>query len=561
MAAISRRNFIKSASGTAVAFWLGISLAKGESVKALNTVELHTITPFIEIDSTGLITIYNPKPEMGQGTFQAIPALICEELNISLDQVKIVTTNGETKFGFTQWAGGSASVRMSYDQLRTVGAAAREMLIKAASTKWGVDEASCYTENGKVIHRSSSRSFTFGELTEDASKLETPKKPKLKEASEFKLIGKSIPRPDVPLKVSGKAPFSIDFQLPEMVYATVERCPIVGGTLKNFDASETLKVAGVLKVVETERIVGIYKFKGVAVIAKTYWAAVNGRKALKVNWDTKGYESFSIKAYEEKLRSLKGEAGLIDKNIGNVESVNVSDKHSVESFYETPMIAHHTMEPLCCVAHVKGDSLEFWTSTQLQGAITSAFPDGLPKQTGFAPEKVKLNMAFLGGGFGRKLYADYIIEAVNVAKQFDKPVKVLWSREDTTQYDTFRPMTFSWLKGGLSEDGKVLSLQHKVISPSHHESTNAGYDKTKVDESMVEGIGGQAYEIPNLKTTHVRVDSHIPLGAWRSVTSSTVAFAHECFIDELAIKAGKDPLDFRLSMLTKDSGTKKSYLN
>lgn len=369
------------------------------------------------------------------------------------------------------------------------------------------------------MHRSTGRQLTFGELAQDASKLETPKSPKLKDPAEFKWIGKSVKRPDVPLKVSGKATFSIDFAVPDMVYASIERCPVVGGTLKSFDATDALKVPGVLNVVEAEHVVGIYTFKGMAVVAQTYWAAVKGRKALKINWDTKGYETFTTKDYEAKLRSLKDEAGLPDKTIGAVESVVVPDNLTIEAFYETPLIAHHTMEPMCCVAHVKGDSLELWTSTQLQGAITSPAPDGIPRRAGFAPDKVKLNMAFLGGGFGRKLYADYIIEAVSVAKQVDKPVKVLWTREDTTQNDAFRPMTFSWLKGSLSADGTVLAFQHKVISPSHHESTNANYDKTKVDDSMVEGIGEQAYEIPNLKTAHVRVDSHIPLGAWRSVTS------------------------------------------
>lgn len=559
MKQVSRRSFIKNAGGAGFALWLGIS-AKGNPCLTPNIGEAKNFTPYILVESNGNITIYNTKPEMGQGTFQSIPALIAEEFEVSLDQVTIKQSNGEKELGTAQRAGGSASVRTSYTELRKVGASAREVFIKAASIQWQVDTDSCYAENGTVIHKPTKRMLTYGDLAEEASKLELPKEPKLKDPKDFKILGKQAKRPDVPLKTNGKAEFGIDVQVPGMLYATVERCPVIGGTLKSFDATEALKVAGVVKVVEAERIVGKYHFVGVAVIANSYWDALQGRKALRIKWDTKGFEIFNSSEYEDHLRSLASQEGLPDKNIGAVESVVLLPQNTVEGFYETPMIAHHALEPLNCIVQVQGEKVEIWTSTQVPSSVTGSGDNDLHKIIGFAPENIKLHAKFIGGGFGRRLLMDFIVEAVNVAKQMDKPVKVIWTREDTTEQGAYRPMTFSQLKGGFSEDGKLVVFQHKVISPSYFESMRSNFDKTKVDNIMVEGIGEQAYEIPNIKTSYVRADYHVPVAAWRSVTSSTLSFAHECFIDELAHKATKDPFDFRLSLLSKPSDLKRVLL-
>jgi isoquinoline 1-oxidoreductase subunit beta len=345
-----------------------------------------------------------------------------------------------------------------------------------------------------------------------------------------------------------------------MLYASVERCPVIGGTLKRFDASDALKIAGVEKVVEVERIMGRYHSIGVAVIARSYWTAIQARKKLKIEWDTKGFETFNSSDYENHLRSLVSEEGLIDKNIGSVDTLHLLPQNTIEAFYETPMVAHHPLEPMNCVAQVQGDKVEIWTSTQVPSTLTGSGANDLHKFIGFEPDNIKLHAKFIGGGFGRRLNIDYIIEAVNIAKQISKPVKLIWSREDTTDKGPYRPMTFSQLKGGFSEDGKLVAFQHKVISPSYQEGMRTDFDKTKVDGIMVEGIGEQAYEIPNIKTSFVRADYHVPVAAWRSVTSSTVAFAHECFIDELAVSVKKDPLDFRLELLTKPSDLKRVLL-
>ena len=548
----SRRSFIKKAGATGLTFWLGLSYVKGESTAVISTAK--SLTPFIKIDAAG-ITIFNPNPEMGQGSYQAVASMIAEELEVSLDQITIKNTSGEKEFGAGQWAGGSSTVREGYLTYRKIGASAKEMLVKAASQTWGVSPASCTAKEGKVLHAATNRSLKYEELAEAASLLEIPKEPKLKDPKDFKMLGKSVKRPDIPLKVTGKAEFGIDADVPGMLYSSVERCPVIGGTLKTFDATAAMKVPGVVKVVSAERVIGKYSSTGVAVIAKTYWAAIQGRKALKIDWDTKGFETFNSSDYEHKLRSLSKEEGILDKQKG---SVDLPVAQVVESFYETPMVAHHPLEPMNCTVHVKGKKVEIWTSTQVPVSVTGPGMMGsMPALVGINPEDITLHAGFIGGGFGRRLYFDYIVEAINVAKQVDSPVKVVWSREDTTTQGPFRPMTFSKMIGGLSEKNQVVSFQHKVISPGFMDSAMPNWDKTKLDSMMTEGISAQEYDIPNMKNSFVFADYHVPMAAWRSVTSSTLAFAHECFIDELAHKAEKDPLDFRIDLQSTNTDTKR----
>ncbi len=553
---ISRRHFIKSAGTAGIALWLGLS-AKGSTRKAFDAVAAKKFTPYILVESNGNITLFNIKPEMGQGTFQSIPALIAEEFEVSLDQVIIKNTGGEKEFGNGQRAGGSTSVRGSYNEMRNVGAAAKAVFIAAASAKWQVNEADCYAENGKIIHRLSQKTASYSELLEEASKIELPKSPKLKDPKDFKIIGTQSKRPDVPLKTNGTAIFGIDVQLPDMVYATVERCPVIGGTLKSFDASEALKMPGVIKVDKVERIVGIYSFIGVAVIANSYWNATQARKKLKIQWDTKGYETYNSADYDQYLWKHADDEGLIDKNIGAIDTVKTTPKNTIEANYETPVIAHHTLEPMVCVAQVTGDKVEIWSSTQVPNLMTASDSNSIPALTGFKPENVRYHNMFIGGGFGRRLYYDYIVEAVNVAKLIDKPVKTLWSREDCIKFGAWRMMTFSKMSGTLGDDGKLIALRHKVIGPNFHQSLFKTFNTNRLDGSMVEGIGSQDYEIPNLKTSYVNTESHIPGAAFRSVVSSTICFPHESFIDEMAHKAGKDPMEFRLSMVAQTSDTWK----
>lgn len=559
---INRRNFLRFTGLTGTAFILGVSstnaaietLNETTSPLPLGSILEPNFTPYIIIEKSGKITIFNTKPDMGQGTFQSIPALIAEELEVSPEQYSVLQTGGESKFGGGQMAGGSMSIRLSYNALRKAGASAREMLISAAGQQWGVPVSECYAEEAKVYHKPSGKSIGYGDLVEIASKLEVPKNPTLKDAKDFKILGKSVQRQDVPLKVSGKPIYGIDTDVPGMVYASIEHCPIFASKLKGYDKTATMKVAGVEQVLEVERVFGVYKTVGVAVIAKNYWSALKGRKALKINWDHQGNEKFSSVSYAQSIKELAKNEGVIDKSIGDFDKAFGDSSKKLEAFYETPFVSHSPMEAMNCTAHWKeNNTLEIWVSTQVPSDIMR----DIPAQFGLKADDVTLHTAFNGGGFGRRLAIDFVIEAVSLAKAIKKPVKLIWTREDDTQLGPFRPPTYSALKGAISDDGKLVAFQHKVIAPSIMAFLNPNFDKNALDGIMTEAISHQAYEIPNMKNLYVHSAIHIPLFWWRSVTSSTLAFSHECFVDELAHAAGKDPMAFRLEMLTKDSDTKR----
>jgi isoquinoline 1-oxidoreductase beta subunit len=563
---IARREFLKHTGLSAAALILGIS-ASNDAEAAVAKIHASNlpltglaglpgsgnITPYIIIEPTGKITLINPKPEMGQGTYQSIPALIAEELEVPLEATTILTSWGQKDIP-GQSAGGSSSVRGSYAQLRKVGAAAREMLRAAASRQWNVPLGECRADSAHIIHQPSGRSLGYGELVDAASKLEVPANPPLKDPKDFKILGKSTPRLDIPLKVTGKAVYGIDTELPGMVYASVERCPVFGAKLVGFDDSDTLRVKGVQRTVKAERVLGKNRYEGIAVIADNYWAALKGRKALKVQWDYQGFDKFNSNDYEQHLRDLAKTDGVIAHDSGDFDGAMAAAPHKLEALYETPIVAHATMEPMNCLAHwQEGDKLDIWTSVQGAGIVTRE----LSQTLGIPAENITPHIFFVGGGFGRRLAADYAAEAAGISKAVGKPVKVVWTREDDIQLGPFRPMTFSAMKGAVASDGKAVAFQHKVISPSISATRSEKYDKTKPDRSMTEGISDQDYEFPNMKNAYVFADIHVPMQPWRSVTSSTLAFAHECFIDEMAAAAGKDPLDFRLSLLTKDSDTKR----
>lgn len=557
---LNRRNFLKASGLSGAAFILGLSARASEpSEQAIENLSLledsFELTPFVIIEKTGKITIMNSKPEIGQGTWQAIPMIIAEELELGLDQYEIKQTSGDKKYG-GQTAGGSASVRTSYATLRKTGAAAREMLSQAAAQTWNVPVNECYAERANIFHKPSGKKLAYSALVETASKLEVPKEPKLKDSKDFKLIGKQTQRQDIPLKVKGQATFGMDVEVPNMVYASVERCPVFGGKIQQIDDSQTLKVKGVVQVVRAERVLGKNRYEVVAVIASNYWAALKGRKALKVTWDYQDNDQFNTTQFEQQLRDLSKNEGVVDHNQGDFDKNYAEAPVKLEAFYETPMVSHSPMEPMNCIASWTGDKVEVWASSQgpdlLRNRVADAF--AIPA------DNIKVNIFFNGGGFGRRLYQDFATEAVSIAKAVGKPVKVIWTREDDTTQGPFRPMTFSAFKGALTADGKALAFQHKVISPSINATQNKNYDKTKSDNTMTEGISEQQYEIPHIKNYYVHAETHIPLAAWRAVTSTTLSFAHECFIDEMAHKANKDPFDFRLEMLQKETDTKRVML-
>ena len=556
---IARRDFLKAVSLTGAAFALGLPTAKALASPVLNLStqpESVELTPFILIEKSGRITLMNPRPEIGQGTYQSVPALMAEELEVSLDKVVIQQTGGETKFGglWSQAVGGSGSIRGGYTQMRMIGASAREMLLQAASQQWGVPVSECFAENATIIHKPTGKKLTYGELAETAAKLPVPKEPKLKDPAQFRMLGKSMPRADVPLKVTGQAKFGIDAKVAGMVFASIERSPVFGSKLVSFDSAPALKIKGVRQVVKVERVMGKNRYEGVAVVADTYWAALQGRKALKVTWDHQGHDTFTTAGFENHLRELAKTDGVAGHTTGDFDKTFADSSNQLEALYETPIVSHSTMEPMNALAHYKpGDKVEIWVSSQGGDLVR----DEMARVLKVPADNITVHILFNGGGFGRRLTQDFATEAALLSKTIGKPVKVVWTREDDTQLGPFRPMTFSAMRGALSADGKAVAFQHKVISPSIDATMNEKYDKTKPDGTMLEGTSEQKYEIPNLNTRYVHADVHIPLTYWRSVTSSTLAFSHESFIDEMAHKAGKDPMAFRLDMLTKDTDAKR----
>jgi isoquinoline 1-oxidoreductase beta subunit len=556
VSSVSRRNFLKFSGLSSVALVLGFSDGpnKKQLVSAGNVEGSFNITPYIIIEKNGKITLMNPKPDMGQGTYQSVPSLIAEELEVTLESVAIQQTGGEKEFG-RQVSGGSTSVRGNYSALRKVGAAAKEMLIASAATQWKVPTEECYAQDAKVYHKPSGKTLPYGELVEAASKLEVPQNPKLKDPKDFKILGKNYPRPDVPLKSSGRAIYGIDVEVPGMLYASIEHNPVFGGKLVSFDDTDALKIKGVHQTVKFQRMLGKNKYDAVAVVADNYWAAYQGRLALKSKWDNGDLEKFNTKDYEQALRGMAGKEGVVVHTDGDFDKAFAEAPIKLDAFYETPMVSHSPMEPMNCVVQWTGaDSVEVWASAQGPDLVKGE----LNRTLGLPRENIKVHILFNGGGFGRRLYPDFATEAAHISKAVGKPIKVIWTREDDTQLGPFRPLTFSAMKAALSADGKPMAFQHKVIGPSIGSTMDEKRNETGESSSMTEGVSSQKYELPNMKNEYVFAECPVPLAAWRSVTSSTVAFAHECFIDEMAVKAKMDPMTYRLDvLLTKDSDAKR----
>lgn len=549
---LSRRNFIRLGSMTGAALTIGYAMpawAKGteEIFTAQKAGELNIeLTAWISIDKSGKVTILNHRSEMGQGSFQAVPQIIAEELEVSLDNVNIGFAPGhQSKYG-SQITGGSSTVRGAYKSLLRTGATAREMLIEAAATKWNVNKNECYAENGFVIHRPSGKKYGYGDLVEDASKLTPPQNVRLKNRAEYKLIGKPLVRQDNPDKINGKAEFGLDKKIPGMLYAVVERNPRFQGKVKSFDDVATKKIAGVKNVFKVQMPVFAFQREGVAVVADTLWAAMEGRKALKVEWDDSGFEHMNTEQLYARMKEDLKKTGLSQRTGGNAEAVFQKSEKKLEAIYETPYESHSCMEPLCCIADVKGDKCEIWGPIQAPDWIQQDISGRLK----VPPENVTVNMTFLGGGFGRKAFTDYTYEAVLISKEVQAPVQVVWTREDDMTQGPFRPGAVYACKGGLTKDGRITSFQAKMAAQNMNHQWAPNPDKTAFNDSTIEGFAESYFEsIPNYSFGDVPTESPIPVMWWRSVYSSTNGFAYESFIDEMANEAGKDPLEFRKNHL------------
>jgi isoquinoline 1-oxidoreductase beta subunit len=547
---LSRRNFIRVSSMTGAALTIGYAMpGLANEVAEIITAQKANeqgieLTAWISIDRSGKVTILNHRSEMGQGSFQSVPQIIAEELEVSMDDVKIVFASGHpSKYG-SQVTGGSSTIRGSYQTLLRTGATAREMLIKAAAKKWDVNKNDCYAENGFVFHKPTGKKLNYGELVEEASKIEPPKDVKLKRREEYKIIGKPLRRQDNPGKVNGKAQFGLDVKLPGMLYAVIERSPRFRGKVANYDGSAAMKIPGVKKVLKTAAPVFAHDREGVAVIADSLWAAIEGRKVLKVEWDDSGFEHLNTEQLFKRMKEDLKKPILSQRTGGSPESVFNRTEKKLEAVYETPYEAHACMEPLTCTAHVQGDKVEIWGPIQGPDWIQRDISGRLKLN----PENVIVNMTFLGGGFGRKAFTDYTYEPVALSKEMNAPVQVVWTREDDITMGPFRPGAVYECKGSIGEGGNINSFLAKMAAQNMNHQWAPVPDKTVFNDSTTEGFLETYFQsLPNYSFGDVPTESPIPVMWWRSVYSSTNAFAYESFMDELAIMAGKDPLVFRMN--------------
>ncbi len=544
---ISRRTFIRSTSLAGVALTLGVSFsARGKDIEILNASAVESqgidLNAWISIDTTGKVTLTNHRAEMGQGSFQSVPQIIAEELEVDLSQVSIIFAPGNgSKYG-SQVTGGSSTIRGSYEKLLRLGASAREMLVETAASKWSVAKSECYAESGFILHKPTGRKFGYGDLVLDASKREVPKMVTLKDPKDYKIIRKPMPRQDTPMKVNGQAIFGLDKKLPGMLYAVVERNPRFIGKVKSFNEAEVKKISGVKHVLKVQRDIFGNLLEGVAVVADSTWAAMQGRKALKVEWDDSGFDYPNTnQLYAAMKAQLQSGKVLSIKTQGDFASTFDRAEKKLEAVYETPYESHSNMEPLNCIADVRADSCDVWGPIQapdwIQGEIC-----GLLK---LPPEKVNVHMTFLGGGLGRKAFTDYPYEAVTLSRDIKAPVQVVWTREDDMTMGPFRPGMVYQCRGAVSKRGRIAALE-TIGAGQNMNAQGPGADKTQYNSEIVDGLLKPYFEsIPHYRFGDAPIDASIPVMWWRSVYASTNAFAFESFFDEMATAAGKDPLDFR----------------
>ena len=545
----SRRKFIKAGAvaggGLLLSFYLP---AFGKAIKSVaNSPSGFIPNAFIRIGADDIITIICNHSEMGQGAYTSLPMMIAEELDADWSKIRFESAPVDPAYnhlGFgMQATGGSSSTLSEYDRFRNAGATARAMLVTAAAQIWAVDPATCKTENGKVIHSSTGRSLLYSALVERASTVKAPDKVQLKDPKDFKLIGKPIKRLDTPEKINGTGIFGLDVKVPGLLTALVARPPVFGGKVKSFNADKAKTIKGVKHVVEIER--------GIAVVADGFWPAKLGREALEIVWDDGPLADLDSIAQRKQYAALAKEPGLSARKEGNVATSKAGAIKKIDATYELPYLAHAPMEPLNCVADVKADSCEIWVGTQFQ---TMEFMNAV-QITGLKPEQVKLHTTLLGGGFGRRAVLDchFVREAVQVSKAIMAPVKVVWTREDDIRGGYYRPAAHHVLSAGIDAAGKPLYWQQQIVCQSFAVGTalEGMMVKDGVDGTAVEGSADHAYHVPNMQVNWNMAPGGVPTLWWRSVGHSGNAFVTETFIDELAHAAGKDPVQYRLSLLDK----------
>jgi len=531
MSPLSRREFVAAGVAAGAGLVIGFYLPH----KSGSQQESFSPNAYLRITPDNKVTIVVARSEMGQGVRTALPMILAEELEADWKQIEIEQAGASTLYG-DQTTGGSASIRTTWDPMRKAGASAREMLISAAALTWNVPRSTCTAESSHIKHAATNRSLSYGELTAKASTLPIPTDVTLKQSKDYKIVGQRLPRVDSPAKVKGEAVFGIDFRVPDMKFAVLSRCPTIGGKVSAFDDKESKKISGV-------NYVGKIGDSAVAVVADSVWGAMEGRRVLNVTWDEGANKDLNTAAVSA---SLKQAASKKPANLFLAGDPTKASGRKISAEYQLPFMAHAPMEPGNCTAYYQGTKCELWAPTQ----VPQDCRDSVATAIGLDPDQVKVNVTLMGGGFGRRLEHDYAVEAALVSKAISAPVKVIWTREDDMRFSTYRPASLHQLSATLDGSGMPVALTHRLIAPSisgqKGQPTPNGVDPDLPDEA------GPVYGIPNYSVDYLMAETPVPLGWMRSVYALQAAFALESFIDELAVAANKDPLQYRLTLLAKD---------
>ena len=525
MTRVSRRSFLKAGGSLA----LGFHLPAGSQTAGANP----ELNAWVVVQPNEAVVIRYARSEMGQGSMTAAAQLVAEELDCDWRRVRVEYADTHQQLKRSRaWgpmaSAGSRTIRESQQALRSAGAAAREMLIAAAAQGWNVPASECSAAAGVVTHPSSGRRTSYGRVAGAAAKLEAPRQPVLKAPAGWKLAGKPVARLDIPEIAAGRMRYGIDTQLPGMAYAAIAHSPVLGGRARSIDESAVRSRRGVLQVLSMGEFV--------AVVADNWWRASQALRALPVVWESGGNEALSTERIERYLRQgLEADApAQVAKAEGEAEAAIVQAERVFESDYAAPFLAHATLEPPSCTAVVKDGQVDVWTSTQDAEATHAAAAEA----AGVAPEQVYVHRTQAGGGFGRRLAQDYTRQAVLIAKAMGGvPVNMIWSREEDLQHDAYRPASLVRLRAGLDEAGFPVGWHCRVAAPSLK-----GIDATAA-------LADLPYWIPHQQVDYVERNTPVPVGYWRGASHTQNAFARECFIDELAHAAGRDPLDYRLHLL------------
>jgi len=551
---VSRRKFLTGGVVVAGALVLGVryypKLLSGATSPRNTNADHAKLNPsvYLGIDPDGTVWIVASRSEMGTTSRTTLPLIVADELDADWKRVKIEQAIGDKRYG-DQNTDGSHSIRSFYDAMREAGATARFMLIQAAARQWHVPAAECETDLHVVVHRSTNRKVGYGELAGAAAKLPIPTKEELKfkPKTAWRYIGKGKVSNDLEALVTGKAIYGMDARVDGMVYASVERPPVIGGKVKSFDDKEALKVAGVLQTVPIDPFQPPPAFQplgGIAVIADNTWAAFQGRKKLNIVWDNGPNETYNSDAYKNELRETSHNPAKVGRNIGDTDTVFAKGGKIHEADYYVPLLAHASMEPMVALAEFKDGKATLWAPTQNPQAVQ----DIVSKELGIAKEDVICHVTLLGGGFGRKSKPDYCAEAAVLSKKVGRPVKVVWTREDDIKFDYYNAVAAMYMKAALGANGKPTAwLQRSVFPPiTSIFDVNAVYGDPA---HLQQGWTDIPYDLPNLRIENGPAKAHVRIGWLRSVANIYHAFAIQCFTDELAHAAGRDPLDYLLDLI------------